>query len=397
MNLAAWASLLLAAGWIAHAVWAVSRLRRLREALWRERSEREELAARLRRRGDRMDALFATINEAVVRLDERGNVVALNPMARRVFGLAREVALPQPMNALYREPDWNEALQAALARLPEPAGLPDMRVRERTLAARLAPLSGGEALLLCLDISEQRRLEAERERLLRDLMHDLKTPLTSILGYARTIESLGDDERVRHEAAGVIARESKRLNELLDAMLTFDRLRREPAGGSSAPALTVLEQAEQATRPRAMERNVRLELKAAADVYLPMEESDAVRVAVNLLDNAIRHSPAGDVVRVAARHVMQDGERRAELVVRDHGPGIDPKHLPHVTERFYRVEQARGRQDGGHGMGLAIVAEAVARAGGELTLANHPEGGLEARIRFPVNVPVRGTLSEDQS
>ena len=386
MSGAAWAALLLAAGWLAYAAWMRARARTWREELWRARSEREELEARLARRGARMDALFDTINEAVIRLDARGNVVALNPMARRVFGLPRQVSLPQPMNVLYRDPDWNASLQRALERLPEPAGLPDMHPRARTLAARLAPLTGGEALLLCLDVSEQRRLEAERERLLRDLMHDLKTPLTSILGYARTIESLGGDEAVRKEAAGIIAREARRLNELLDAMLAVDRLNREPPENAQCEGEAVLRQAGETVRPAAETAGVRLELAADEGLELPMEEGDALRVLVNLLDNAIRHSPEGGVVRAGIARVRMGGQAWVELAVTDEGPGIDPRHLPRVTERFYRVEDARGRsgERGGHGMGLAIVAGCAERYGGELVLANRPEGGLAARIRFPL-------------
>jgi len=156
--------------------------------LWRLRSEYEELARRLQRRSDRMDALFATMNEAVLRLDMQGNVVALNDRARRAFRLSGQLPLPQPMTALYREPKWNKAIHTALSQLPEPYELPDILVHDCTLAVRLAPLGKEQALLLCLDVSKQRELEAQRERLVRDLMHDLKTPLTSILGYARSIE-----------------------------------------------------------------------------------------------------------------------------------------------------------------------------------------------------------------
>jgi len=391
---AAWAALLLAAGWLAHAGWMRARMRRLRESLWRARSEREETAARLARRGARMDALFDTINEAVVRLDARGNVVALNPMARRVFDLSRLVALPQPMNALYRDPDWNASLQRALKALPEPAGLPDMHPRSRTLAARLAPLDDGEALLLCLDVSEQRRLEAERERLLRDLMHDLKTPLTSILGYARTIESLGDDEAVRRESAGVIAREARRLNDLLDAVLDLDRAAQSPPGDAWCDAAQVARRVRETMRPKAEAAGVRLEIHAGHGLLLPMEERDALRVLVNLLDNAIRHSPARGRVQADIARRDLGGRAVVELVVRDEGPGIEPRHLPHVTERFYRVDDARSGE-GGHGMGLAIVAGIVARYNGELVLANRPEGGLEARIRF--DEPPPGTKTGEQA
>jgi len=187
--------------WWAHALWQRRQVKRLHDELWRLRSEHETLSRRFQRRSDRMDALFATMNEAVLRLDMQGVVVALNDQARRVFHVPKHLPLPQPMTALYRHPEWNKAIHKALSQLPEPYDLPDIRMQERVFAVRLAPLGGEQALLLCLDVSKQRELEAQRERLVRDLMHDLKTPLTSIMGYARARDP--DDAAIARSIIGL--------------------------------------------------------------------------------------------------------------------------------------------------------------------------------------------------
>ncbi len=368
--------------WGMHATWQRRQLRRLEHGMWQLRSAHEHLEQRFRRRSDRLDALFASVNEAILRLDIQGNVVALNERARRVFSLPRNMHPPQPMTALYRRPQWNKAVKKALKQLPEPARLPDIHLQDCVLAARLAPLENGQALLLCLDVSRQRELEAQREQLVRDLMHDLKTPLTSILGYARTIEQLGDDKSVRRESAGIIAREARRLNHLLESMLTLDQAgTRQPETGVHCDIREVVKEMTYLMKPAAKAAGVRFETEVTPEIRaFPMDSGDLHRLMTNLVDNAIRYSPENGRVCLG---VSRRGDH-IELHVTDEGPGIAPRHLPHVTERFYRADDSRSKGGGGHGVGLAIVAETVARYGGELTLANRSKGGLVVRVRIPV-------------
>jgi len=388
--ISAWWLILPLVFWWVHALWQRRQVKMLQQKLWRLRSEHDELSQHFRRRSDRMDALFATINEAVLRLDMQGNVVALNGQAQRVFQLPKDFPLPQPMTALYREPKWNKAIHTALSQLPEPYELPDILVHDCTLAVRLAPLGNEQALLLCLDVSKQRELEVQRERLVRDLMHDLKTPLTSILGYARTIEAFGKDKKLRKEATETIVREAKRLNHLLQSMLAFDQLdHKHPGPDSHCNLPQVILELSALIKPIAEDTSVQFatDVDAAIESF-PMDADDLHRVLTNLVDNAIRYSPKnGRVSLMIARQ-----NTHVALRVTDEGPGIAPKHLPHVTERFYRADDSRTTGSGGHGVGLAIVAEITARYGGELTLLNRKKGGLEVRIRMitPTTIKAKG-------
>lgn len=360
-------------------------LRRLKQDLWKTQSDYSALHQQLQRRTDRLDAVFSTVNEAIIRMDRQGNVLAVNTQAARVFHLPRKMSMPQPIAALYRAIKWNKALHKALDRMPEPQEVPDIRLNDKVLAVRLAPLGNEEALLLCLDVSRQRELERQRDQLVRDLMHDMKTPLTSILGYARSIESFGNNEALRNEAASTIVQESRRLNQLVESMLTLESLAQErPADDVQCDALAVARELEQLLKPVAKRREVQLDIVTGGDCgHFPMDGADFYRLLTNIVENAIRHSPAGGRVGLEIRV----GEKEAACRVADEGPGIDPKHLPHVTERFYRTENNRGRevvQQGGHGMGLAIVQETVNRYGGRLHLANRQQGGLEVRFQLPL-------------
>jgi len=362
------------------------RLKASRFKLWQAESDLAALSEKLQQRSDHLDAIFSTVNETILRLDGGGNVLSLNAQARRVFRLPRNMAMPQPMPVLYRSTKWNKALKKALAQMPEPYDIPDIHIHDQVLAVRLAPLGENEAMLLCLDVSRQRELEAQKDQLVRDLMHDLKTPLTSILGYARSIESFGDNEALRTEAAQTIAQESKRLNQLLESMLTLDALNHgQSAGDEYCDAVAVMRELEQLLKPSAKRSGVKLKVAAHGECdRFPMDGGDLYRVLTNVMDNAIRHTPEGGVVQLEMTCDLQD----ASFSVVDDGPGIDPKHLPHVTQRFYRAEDERGRQEpgqtGGHGMGLAIVQETVNRYGGRLRLANRGEGGLEVTVYLSI-------------
>jgi len=363
-----------------------SKLNQMHYKLWQAESDLASLSEKLQQRSAHLDAIFSTVNETIVRLDSDGNVMSVNAQARRVFRLPRNLTMPQPMPVLYRGTKWNKALKRALAQMPEPFDIPDIHIHDQVLAVRLAPLGENEALLLCLDVSRQRELEAQKDQLVRDLMHDLKTPLTSILGYARSIESFGDNEAIRTEAAQTIAQESKRLNQLLESMLTLDALNHgQPDTDASCDAVVVMRELEQLLKPSAKKSGVKLKVAALGENdHFPMDGGDLYRVLTNVVDNAIRHTPKGGVVQLEITCDLQEATFR----VVDDGPGIDPKHLPHVTERFYRAEDERGRQDSGqgsgHGMGLAIVQETVNRYGGRLMLANRREGGLEVAARFSI-------------
>jgi two-component system phosphate regulon sensor histidine kinase PhoR len=362
------------------------RHKRMHYKLWQVESDLAAMNEKLKQRSDHLDAIFATVNEAIVRLDAEGNVLSLNPQARRVFRLPRHLSMPQPMPVLYRSTKWNKALRRALAQMPEPFDIPDINIHEHVLAIRLAPLGESEALLLCLDVSHQHELEAQRDQLVRDLMHDMKTPLTSILGYARSIESFGDNKELRKEAVQTIVQESKRLNQLLESLLTLDTLSQGlPIEDAKCDAAQVARELEQLLKPVAKRVSVKLKVTVHGDCeHFPMDGGDLYRVLINVVENAIRYTPVGSTVTLDVRC---DGNEAMFSVV-DEGPGIDSRHLPHVTERFYRAEDDRGRQvgeqSGGHGMGLAIVQETINRYSGRLQLANLPQGGLEVRVQLPI-------------
>lgn len=366
------------------------RMRRQRRELEEQARQLRELSEQrgnlenvLEQRGRRLDVLFSAVNEAVMRVDRLGRVLAVNAQASRVFRPSPLIELPQSMLVFYRDPEWHKSFAEALKRLPEASALPDISVGEWVLASRLAPLGKDQALLLCVDITEQAKLERQRRDFVSNLLHDLKTPLTSLLGYARSIQSFDDDAELRREAAQVIADEAKRVNSLLDSLLKLDQIEfgtRERGGRCDAGQ--VVQRACEALRLQADAKAI--ELRPSISPSLPpvaMGEGELIRIVGNVLENAVRHAPRAGQIEVS----VQGSDGLCRIEVCDNGPGIPGQLLERVTERFYRVDSARNRSHGGHGLGLAIVSETLLQHGGSLRLANRHPHGLQALMSIPLS------------
>ena len=359
-------------------------IRRQQVEVDRLRKASGSLETMLATSGRRLDVLLSAMHEAVMRVDRLGRVLAANQRARELFGIAHGTELPQSMLVFYRDTDWYRAFSRGLKALPEASSMPEIPLSGRILSPRLTPLGQEQALLLCVDMTELYKLEEQRRTFLSNLMHDLKTPLTSLLGYARSLEKFDDDPAVRKEAAQVIGDEAKRVNHLLEALLTLDQIEFSVRDADAVcDAAVVLQKVFDLLRPQAEKKFIQLNCDIPNDFpALAIAAPDMERLLVNVLENAVRHSPEQD--RVDVHFTQQDGG--ALITVSDQGLGVPPKKLPRLTERFYRVDRSRERGKGGHGLGLSIVKELAEWHGGQLELANRPEGGLEVRVQLPFHI-----------
>lgn len=345
-----------------------------KEAVAYQASEQQRrLQKELALRKHRMDDLLSAVYEPVLRVDRLGYVMSANDAAVTLFLLRDVGLLPQPMVVFYRNPDWLSAFSKALRRLPDVTPLPEMFVGDKVFLPRLASLSEDEGLLLCLDITDHYRLQEQRKTFVADLMHDLKTPLTSLLGYARSIAAFVDDKALLDEAVSVIAQEALHVNSLLDALLSVEQIEYNHSDGE-CDAVTVCRQVWQALQPEMEAKGLELSLQLPESLMVGMHKDDCFRVLMNVASNAVHYTSENSELICCLEGAV--------LSVLDEGEGIPEKDLPHVTERFYRVDAVRRR--GGHGLGLAIVKETLARDGGSLLIENREPHGLCVKIGLPV-------------
>ena len=333
-------------------------------------------------RGRRLDVLLSTISEVVLRVDEQGRVLGGNEQAESLFHFKRSIMLPQSILVFYRDSEWLKSFQEAIDALPEQKILPEMKVNGRVLLPRLAALSDKEALLLCLDVTAYTRLQQKQKSLLENLMHDLKTPLTSLLGYARSIEAFADDEALRREATTVIAKEAKHINDLMNSMLTLNQIEYDKTEKDvNCSIINVHQQVWDSLQHKIHDKAVKLDVDIDVDSEMvSMNEIDCHRILMNIAENALKFSPEGS--NIFCRIIEK--ETCVSISIQDQGYGIPETHIKRVVERFYRVDNVRGREkQEGHGLGLAIVKETLERDGGRLLLENSEDGGLVVTVTIP--------------
>jgi signal transduction histidine kinase len=338
----------------------------------------------LRRERSDSTAIVAAMNDGIIAADARSRIVIANPAARQLLGYGADDPLPE-LRALFRA----KAARDLLATLPQ--GVADEReitLDGRVVALRAAPLDGGGALLVLRDLTDVRRLEAVRRDFVANVSHELKTPLTSIAGYAETLAAGGVDEESTARFIATIRSNARRMQTLVDDLLDLSRI--ESGGWAPRPVsidvAALAAEAWQVNHDRAAERGIRFVTRIDPDAATLVADADAVRqVLDNLLDNALRYVGPDGVVTVTARR--WDGG--TELAVTDTGSGIPPEHLSRVFERFYRVDPSRSRDAGGTGLGLAIVRHIVESHGGRVAAESVPREGTTIRCWFPV--PERAT------
>jgi signal transduction histidine kinase len=218
---------------------------------------------------------------------------------------------------------------------------------------------------------------AEQQRFLADTSHELRSPLTVIranLGFLR--RELDSDTRA--ECVREAEDEAQRMGRLIGDLLLLGQaesselLRRAPL----AIADLIVEVAEQA-RVQASDRTI--EVAPLQPITLNADRDRLKQVIWNLVENALRYTPSGGAIRLSA---VQEADQ-AVIAVSDEGPGIDPEHLPHLFERFYRVDRARSRATGGAGLGLAIVQHLVKAHGGSVAVQSQPGQGTTFTLRLP--------------
>jgi two-component system phosphate regulon sensor histidine kinase PhoR len=333
----------------------------------------------LRREREETHTLIESMADGLLATDASGNVATVNTAARRLLSRRQSEPLP-PVTELFHDKRARELVRAALdGREFEQR---ELDLEGRALLVTSRPLPNGGALLVFRDVTELRRLEAVRRDFVANVSHELKTPLTSIAGYAETLAAEERDETQARKFADTILNHARRMQRLVDDLLDLSRIE----SGGWQPVRRVIDVAalaQEAWTPfadRARERGVHFTVEIAPEAETAVADSDALRqILTNLLDNALRHTPVGGEIAIRAG-AAPDG---VMIAVADTGSGIAPQHLPRIFERFYRADASRSRAQGGTGLGLAIVKHLVDAHGGRVAAESALGRGTTIRLFFP--------------
>jgi len=353
---------------------------------------REVLA--LAEQRNELSAILRGMSEGVVVTDSHGQVLLTNGAARELFGLAPEADYRgRSLVEICREPALQQLLQRSIAQpgavvANAEVALPGGAIRHlRVTAGVVGEAGAGRAarVLLLYDITQLKAYENLRSDFIANLTHEIRTPLSAICGYAETLLLGVDNADARQRFLAIIERQAHRLARLVDDLVSLSDLERglTPLRCEALQPRRLLEEVIELIQEQAERQGVRLAIDCPPQ--LPELKGDHDRlhqVLINLLDNAVKYSASGGVVTLAAR--MAPGGDGVELVVADRGEGIPAQYIPRLTERFYRVDQARSRELGGTGLGLAIVKHIVQLHHGELLIESRVREGTTVTVRLPL-------------
>ncbi|MFL6269900.1 MAG: sensor histidine kinase [Actinomycetes bacterium] len=350
----------------------------------RLRDRLEELTEERDRAGQIVDAL----DDGVVLLDGAGRLLVANPAARSWFGLPDDLRPGLPAQRVLGVPQVSTlAEQAAEARAPVVGNLTVVFPEPRTLTMRAFPLADrgptGRIVVTLTDITQRRRLEVLRRDFVANASHELRTPVAAVRALAETLlTALPDDPEAGRQFAERIAREAERLDVLARDLLDLSRVERGTLDVEPVDLVGLAKEVVGGYEDLATERRVRLRSELQ-QVSMRGDRAQLGLLLSNLLDNALRHTPAKGTVCVR----LDAAESRALLQVADTGEGIPARELPRVFERFYRVDKARARQTGGTGLGLAIVRHVAEAHGGTVRVDSELGRGSTFTVALPVAGP----------
>jgi two-component system phosphate regulon sensor histidine kinase PhoR len=320
--------------------------------------------------------------DGVIYLADDDVIEWMNPMAEQHFDLDRRKDLRTPLSNLIRQPEFVTYL--AGRNYAEPLVMRSLRRRDRTLQVQIIAFAGNRRMVLSRDVSQLERLENMRRDFVANVSHELRTPLTVVGGFLETLIDGMDDfsrEDVIHYLK-LASEQSSRMQRLIEELLTLSALE------TGAPAQIdeeidavqlVKEVAHETDLLSAGRHELRLVLEGGGALLGSRKELHSA--FSNLASNAVRYTPAGGHIEIGWRTSEEGGG--GEFWVRDDGIGIDPVHIPRLTERFYRVDRGRSRETGGTGLGLAIVKHILTRHQGELTVTSELGKGSRFAMRFP--------------
>lgn len=337
-----------------------------------QRDEKETLQAVV----TRVQETTSALKDGVILVDERGHLDFWNPAAHRLLGFHSRDQGQSVINFI-RHPRFVSYFEGG--DYSEPLEMPSPRFASKQLQFQVTRFGKNERLILVRDMTRLHKLERMRQDFVANVSHELRTPLTVINGYVETFLD-HNTQPAFQKPLEQMQQQSKRMALLINDLITLSRLETtEVETHTSKISLSeMLKSIQQEAHILAEEKNQQIHLAITEPILLKGNDQELRSAFSNLIFNAIKYTPAEGVIRIAT---WQDDDA-IYVQVADNGPGIDQKHLPRLTERFYRVDASRNSHTGGTGLGLAIVKHVLLRHDAELLIDSELNQGSRFTCKF---------------
>jgi two-component system, OmpR family, phosphate regulon sensor histidine kinase PhoR len=338
-----------------------------------------------------VEAVVSGLPDAVIALDRRGTVVASNAAARVV---APALTRGAPLAFALRNADIIEAVRRAVEsgetqRVEFFEKVPSDRWTEAFIVpvALAEAIAGRRELVLVTlhDLTRIKQVEEMRADFVANASHELRTPLASLSGFIETLQgSARNDPQARERFLDIMKAQANRMARLIDDLLSLSRieLKAHVQPATQVDLAPIVRQVADGLLTLARDRGVEIGIDLPPEPLMVRADRDElIRVFENLVENALKYGASGKRVDIT----LAPGDNEALVAVRDYGPGIAPEHLPRLTERFYRVDVAESRAQGGTGLGLALVKHILHRHRARMTIDSVPGKGATFTVRLPLD------------
>jgi two-component system phosphate regulon sensor histidine kinase PhoR len=340
---------------------------------------------------NRFEAILSSMAEGVIAVDSDGNIVSINKKAAELLEIEDVSATGHSIEEVIRNPDIQRFMRYTLKLSSQteediflPARQPIMlRARGTYLTDHQGNKSG--AVIVLSDMTKLQRLENIRRDFVANVSHELRTPITSIKGFVETLldGAINEPEEAKRFLR-IIADHTDRLMAIIDDLLSLSRLEEDGQARSVAmeylKVRPVLESAVELSGPKAGDKKIKIQIDCDDEIETMMNPTLLEQAILNLVDNAIKYSPAESTVQITGKKT----ENEVTISVKDLGCGIEKRHLERIFERFYVVDKARSRKLGGTGLGLSIVKHIAQLHSGSVTVESVQDRGSTFTIHLPI-------------
>ena len=333
-------------------------------------------------------AAFASMKEGMIAMDMKGRIIEMNSAARTFLQCENYEVIGRPFTEVVRNSDLLALHQQINNAQEVEAELEILEPEHKIFKIHGTQILGRNKsvigqLFVLDDTTKLRKLEQMRKQFVANVSHELKTPLTSIKGYVETLlDSVEIKDDTVRKFLEKIETNANRLNSLIEDLLTLSRVEQEGLNPEELSTVNILKCIESVLAELHPEKfpNLKFEMECDATITVKAHQLLLQQAIFNLLDNATKYSEKEGTILIKG---MQEKDNMVSISVRDQGMGIDAKHLPHLLERFYRVDKARSRSKGGTGLGLSIVKHIVQAHFGKV----HIESKLGVGSTFTITIP----------
>ncbi|BFM13765.1 phosphate regulon sensor histidine kinase PhoR [Simiduia litorea] len=347
------------------------------ESIYRLQKRQEKESDRVRQVLNRVQETTGALPDAVLLLDSRGNIDWWNPAAERLFAFEK-TDQGQPLVNYVRNPKFVAYMEQQDYR--QPLDLPASRNKDQRLQFQITRYGQNERLVVARDITSLHKLGQMRKDFVANVSHELRTPLTVLKGYLETLADAEERPAAWQKPLQQMQQQCSRMHMLVNDLIALSVLetevnpeRHQPVALHPLLSRLIDEAHSVATQPR------NLVLNCTDDIAILGVEKELQSAFGNLITNALKYTPNTSTITVNARK----DHYGLQVEVVDNGPGIEAKHLPRLTERFYRVDDSRNSATGGTGLGLAIVKHALSRHDARLDISSQVSKGSSFTCHFP--------------